>query len=348
MGKQRLAFIDICKFIGIFLMVLGHSGLKSNLIQFVYSFHMPLFFIVSGFTSPYDNFSLGEFINKRIKSILIPYFLFALILCFGSNIGSWGYILYSSRTSLFLGDSFTPLWFLPCFFLSAVIYKIVLILESKAEVIFSFGIKGAFFWLLIALCALIGFYFPLHNKLLKVGYPFSINVSFIGAVLMGFGRILRNSKFFELKNYQLAAISIILYLIGLYTYKMNLPDSVTPDFGHVEMAIASYGNSTLFLVNAFILTFATICLSVLVDRGKLPFNNLLEYIGKNSLLLLCIHGILLSVARKTVSYAYNSFGLTSDSVSYFLLSTIIVVALAVPIMPIIIKYAPNLVGRKID
>lgn len=49
--NKRLEYIDIVKGIGIFLMVLGHSYSEDNaslIIKWLYSFHMPLFFIVSG------------------------------------------------------------------------------------------------------------------------------------------------------------------------------------------------------------------------------------------------------------------------------------------------------------
>lgn len=48
--NNRLLWPDICKTIGLYLMVLGHVGLygADNVIQLIYSFHMPLFFIMSG------------------------------------------------------------------------------------------------------------------------------------------------------------------------------------------------------------------------------------------------------------------------------------------------------------
>ena len=43
---MRSNFIDIVKGIGIFLVVLGHQN--TILTQEIYSFHMPLFFFLSG------------------------------------------------------------------------------------------------------------------------------------------------------------------------------------------------------------------------------------------------------------------------------------------------------------
>ena len=50
--SNRIDYIDIARGIVIVLMVLGHSYSQSNVIvHWLYSFHMPFFFIVSGHLS---------------------------------------------------------------------------------------------------------------------------------------------------------------------------------------------------------------------------------------------------------------------------------------------------------
>lgn len=44
----RIAWVDIAKGLGIFLVVLGHTYRKNPVQNWIYSFHMPLFFILSG------------------------------------------------------------------------------------------------------------------------------------------------------------------------------------------------------------------------------------------------------------------------------------------------------------
>lgn len=49
MEKKRIDYLDMVKGIGIILVVIGHSTLPSDsVITWLASFHMPLFFIVSG------------------------------------------------------------------------------------------------------------------------------------------------------------------------------------------------------------------------------------------------------------------------------------------------------------
>lgn len=46
---KRKTHIDYAKFIGIYLMILCHAGFQNQLTVWIYAFHMPLFFILSGY-----------------------------------------------------------------------------------------------------------------------------------------------------------------------------------------------------------------------------------------------------------------------------------------------------------
>lgn len=55
-AKDRLDFIDICKGLGILLVILGHIYEPNSRVGiWIYSFHMPLFLIVSGILLNYKN-----------------------------------------------------------------------------------------------------------------------------------------------------------------------------------------------------------------------------------------------------------------------------------------------------
>lgn len=80
---------------GIFLVVLGHSGFEEPIIQhrlgylhsWIYSFHMPLFFMISGYLFSFTNKNfgevvLGDFLWKKVKRLLVPYIVLGVILYF--------------------------------------------------------------------------------------------------------------------------------------------------------------------------------------------------------------------------------------------------------------------------
>ena len=49
MGQKRDLTLDLAKAICIILMVIGHSGCPDYLHRFIYMFHMPCFFFISGY-----------------------------------------------------------------------------------------------------------------------------------------------------------------------------------------------------------------------------------------------------------------------------------------------------------
>lgn len=54
--KKRIHWIDWAKFIGIWLVIIGHAPIIGGI--FIYMFHMPMFFMISGFL--YNKTNLGN------------------------------------------------------------------------------------------------------------------------------------------------------------------------------------------------------------------------------------------------------------------------------------------------
>ena len=140
MGK-RIEYIDFIKGICIFIVVWGHSiqnlgdgnDFWANPVhEFICSFHMPIFMLVSGF---FFNKSIGkplmQNVTRRFKQLILPCFGWSLVLV-AINIG---YMLYAgiipspvgTLKSLFM-ETFTRFWFLRsvfiCFTLAIVSMKI--------------------------------------------------------------------------------------------------------------------------------------------------------------------------------------------------------------------------------
>lgn len=147
--NKRDKSLDIMKGIGILLVVFAHVFHKSGVI---YQFHMPLFFILSGAAMTYSK--SGYSLKKKVKSLLIPYFVFSLI-CFSY----WSFVEYRFRpvhdiaiwkdwtginikiqqfinifSAINCKSAFVyniVLWFLPCLFMAEFIYS--MIKDTKVE-----------------------------------------------------------------------------------------------------------------------------------------------------------------------------------------------------------------------
>ena len=47
--KKRLDYVDYARGVGVILMLIGHLGFGDGVYKVIYSFHMPLFFLISGY-----------------------------------------------------------------------------------------------------------------------------------------------------------------------------------------------------------------------------------------------------------------------------------------------------------
>ena len=82
--NNRIDYIDSAKGIGILFVLIGHAcSLKYGLGQYFYSFHMPLFFIISGmllcFKDNWKDMDGISIFKKKIKSLFYPYIVFSIL-----------------------------------------------------------------------------------------------------------------------------------------------------------------------------------------------------------------------------------------------------------------------------
>lgn len=138
--KNRVTYLDMAKGVGIVLMVTGHligsvqtidyKTYFEPLYQWIASFHMPLFFIISGillWITEEEKRSMRQIVLRKARTLLLPYATFSII-----------YIVMNIYTCIFhpellefsdLGKFFiysltfrgvSVLWFLPTLFFSEV------------------------------------------------------------------------------------------------------------------------------------------------------------------------------------------------------------------------------------
>lgn len=150
---MRIKYVDIAKGLAILLVIVGHT-IDIRLVKgLIFSFHMPLFFVLSAYTMKYSD-TFENWKNKNIKFVLRT--LATAYLCFilcrlgtfiqGSNY-DWGFfkaylkdtftaIIFSSGwPGTFLGIPFVAiyaLWFLVVFALSKSLFDLInLTVDSK-------------------------------------------------------------------------------------------------------------------------------------------------------------------------------------------------------------------------
>ena len=133
MEKRRVEWIDTAKFLGIFAIYLGHYDPYAGLWKdFVFSYHVPLFFFISGCMDTYDRYSIRTYLYKKCKSILFPFWGFAIlsiiIAVIVKDMSFTGIKLclvalgYGCIRGTFFAES---LWFLSALFVMEIVFKMI-------------------------------------------------------------------------------------------------------------------------------------------------------------------------------------------------------------------------------
>ena len=76
---KRVEWIDEAKALAIILVGVGHYSCPEGLLTWIYTFHMPLFFILSGITSNFEKYPFKEFFLKKVRTLLFPWVIAVVI-----------------------------------------------------------------------------------------------------------------------------------------------------------------------------------------------------------------------------------------------------------------------------
>lgn len=326
MGCQRSITVDVMKGLGIILVVLGHTIHNSDLHEWIYTFHMPLFFIVAGlFLKTGDDIYL-----KRCKTILIPYLFFAVITFLywrfweirfrpineGVDANTHFFDIFW-QTNRFQFN--IVLWFLPCLFITTILLNAVTSIIKKRIFIFCICLL----WITVA-----SLYMPdtksFWVKETWYAFPFVTFGWFIGKLAFKVENMLTNVPWF----YKMTALIPLVAIMFL------------PHGG--SMLSSQYPNGyAYFFVMALICVSAVYVLSTLLVTQKW-----LSWLGCNTLIIMCLHDPLKRIVIKFLSYVMHQ---TSDELresvflSFFV--TAIVISVLIPICKLINKRMPWLLGR---
>lgn len=125
-ANARNHWLDISKGIAIILMVIGHTSLPDMLSRLIYAFHMPLFFISTGFITNWNKLSFPDFLQHKLHSLILPFSIYSVIVLLilhsigEINIANW----------LRNGWQGYALWFIPVLFFAVILVKLIMGVNS--------------------------------------------------------------------------------------------------------------------------------------------------------------------------------------------------------------------------
>lgn len=194
--KQRIAWLDLVKLFTIYLVVLGHvtammvNGffMGARLINFISSFHMPLFMLLSGYfvSSKFLQGSFIELLKNKAKQLLLPSLICSLVCCV--------YLFLFRDIVNFRDEIIGNSWFLKVLFVYYVIFYLLKRLHIND------------WFLFVASCFML--------FLVPYGSTLQINLLF---PYFWVGYLLRKYKAFEkTTSWTFTSLFVMLYAGGYY------------------------------------------------------------------------------------------------------------------------------------
>lgn len=334
LADRRIDWIDRAKGMAVFLVVLGHTPVPAPLVREIYTFHMPLFFFLSGWVFRPERYrGWRDFAANKARSLLVPYTCFGLLRAGAVLIAGWaGLVEPGNPLELFGGIAVSlrktawsaGLWFLPCLFVSEMLFYGLLRLARGS------GGRAAALFLAASLAG--GVYATLGGPVL----PWGIDVSCTCAALLGVGYLTRTCAK-RLRRCARPAAALVLLAVNLASGALHFAWTGR----QVDLYAGEIGLYPLFWIAALSGIGAAVIAAKLLHCGKL-----LGLVGRNSIIFYALHQ---SLALPLVSWmAARLLPLPESPVLhalYWLGVAVLACGLLVPVSVLIAGKLPFLLGR---
>lgn len=278
---RRTNWVDYAKAIGIILVVYGHvarglfnagMGLPEPLYHLadsvVYSFHMPLFFFLSGlfFHHSYSKLGVGGLILNKLDTIVYPYLLWS-ILQGGAEVVLSNYtngnVMISDVLSVW--NPRAQFWFLYALFLVFVATSIIYFLTSQKHIV-----------VVLILAGILNVHCEVFFDVLSVEFVAENTVFFVFGIIF-----MKYDLTYVLSSYRSLLATLILFVVSQYLFH-----------GYLGMTYINKGVGSLLLACISILF--VVALSIALAKSA---NRFLAYLGASSMAIYLMHILAGSGAR---------------------------------------------------
>lgn len=339
-------YISIAKALGIILMVVGHSGCPTAICKFIYLFHMPLFFVCSGyfFKEISDHTSLFSFYRKRMKGLYLPYLKWSMLFLLLHNTFRYLHITESViyHKEEYVGQ-FTkmvamtdyellirPFWFIKELLFASIIVATISFLHSCLSI----KDRPRLLFVIALIASVLSKFVP------PIPIIGDCSVLCLSILYYSTGILLYKYKHLIPQTYTTILLSFIVVLIGSVYF-----------IGTIDMRFTNLFN----LIPYYLLSLTGIIMiwGISQKLETLKNNSLLYYIGNHTMPILALNLLALKVGSILKIWIYGlpfeqlvSFTVIYDSNSWFwLVYTIIGVAIPLLIHFLYIKIVHLFISR---
>ena len=352
---KRLDYLDMAKGIGIFFVALGHmEDISTGTRVWISSFHMPLFFIISGIlmaVKDEPSRDWNESVKKRFRGIIVPYLWFSLsyfIIDIGNlnivhNIDLRTFIVDTIDSVTFYGMS--VLWFLPALFLASIGF---LYLKKKFPdkyvIPMIFAIAAISYAIKLQLAKVYAAYSGsiVITSLINIVYIFlraAVALSFVGSgyyVKHFFDRMVKQGA----KITSFASSRTGTLAIGIMMLAVNM--ALAAQNGCADLRNIILNNVIIYYLAAFLG-----CFGIILICRAVPAVSLITYFGRNSIIVMACHiNYYILYAGIKLAWLVDSYNRHAKHYVFVAVVMITVFALSAVVIEIINRYFPFVLGKK--
>jgi fucose 4-O-acetylase-like acetyltransferase len=284
---NRINWIDQAKGIGILLVVIGHMTIPLKLSILIFSFHMPLFFFISGYLFNEKKYAsdFKTIVISKFSTLVWPFIIFTFLALLLRSIYDLKNIVDTFDYVRFLMgmDSINvPLWFLTALFSTEIIFsQIVRFSKHRLEVIVG----------LVSALAIVGF---LNAYFWHVEIFYNIHIALIALSFFSAGWLVKRYGVLEtIGNTKTLIIYFFISSTTLFYFSLNN--------SKLDMLESNYGNIMYVFLAAFAGIVSSILLAKLFQQLKYV-KAIFSYLGKNSLIILATHTIYAPFILATIGH----------------------------------------------
>lgn len=318
MQKKRIQFIDLAKGICIILVVFGHAGYPIYIPGFQIV-RMPLYFMLSGlFFKNYGG--LLSFTIKKVNKILIPFLFFYLIGYLFFYLLKWlipELLITDSKgiLDLFGNRQFFngPIWFLLALFWCNLIFCALTTFIKNDYLLF----------FLICSIGVVGWYLGSKN----IFFPLFFDVAMTSLPFFTMGYFLKKTSILYPNKYdKYNILFFLLFWVFSYIINMSMHQRMSLHYNIIE------GWSTYLLSFTSVMSILYLCKAL----QHIPF---ITYIGRYSIILLCVHHMiyrpLIVIFKHFPNFLFENF-----------IIALLTLLLSAACIPICKKWIPWFVAQK--
>lgn len=250
MQNHRKLWLDIAKGITIILMVVGHTSISNAISSFIYAFHMPLFFIASGFTESYVKYSPLGYIQHKARTIMLPFITYSIIVSFALYL--IGKMVFSHL--ILNGWEGYALWFIPVLYLASIL---AMLISFTKNIYLRYGFMISMF--------LLGSYLSCY----QVSLPWTLSTVPYATFLVLIGNELKHiQKWIEAENHywDIALLFMVTVMVSHFWHLDLAWNHITPVIPLTIGAMA--GTLMIFRLSVWIERYIKWCASLLQKVGQ--------------------------------------------------------------------------------